>query len=99
MTIKFTNNAATLLSTGSLADDDTSVAVDDGSVSETTHLNLNRLLSLAVIDYVKAQMALEKGDAQMKEYYMREFYKKIADDQSNKRKISISFPIGNFAVR
>ena len=32
MTIKFTNNAATLLSTGSLADDDTSVAVDDGSV-------------------------------------------------------------------
>ena len=44
-------------------------------------------------------MALEKGDAQMKEYYMREFYKKIADDQSNKRRISISFPIGNFAVR
>jgi len=30
--IKFTNNARTLLSTGSLADDDTSVAVDDGSV-------------------------------------------------------------------
>ena len=75
------------------------LAVADGSVSETTHLNLNRLLSLAVIDYVKAQMSLEKGDAQMKEYYMREFYKKIADDQSNKRKISISFPIGNFAVR
>ena len=75
------------------------LAVADGSVSESTHLNLNRLLSLAVIDYVKAQMSLEKGDAQMKEYYMREFYKKIADDQSNKRKISISFPIGNFAVR
>jgi hypothetical protein len=32
MTIKFTNNAETLLSTSSLADDDTSVAVDDGSV-------------------------------------------------------------------
>ena len=30
--IKFTNNARTLLSTGSLADDDTSVSVDDGSV-------------------------------------------------------------------
>ena len=30
--IKFTNNARTLLSTSSLADDDTSVAVDDGSV-------------------------------------------------------------------
>jgi len=75
------------------------LAVADGSVSETTHTNLNRLLSLAVIDYIKAQMSLEKGDAQMKEYYMREFYKKIADDQSNKRRISISFPIGTFAVR
>tara|TARA_R100000808_G_C2150759_1_gene159588 strand:+ start:3092 stop:3799 length:708 start_codon:yes stop_codon:yes gene_type:complete len=74
-------------------------AVIDANVSESTHLNLNRLLSLATVDYVKAQMALEKGDAQMKEYYMREFYKKIADDQSNKRRISISFPIGNFAVR
>ncbi len=30
--IKFTNNARTLLSTSSLADDDTSVSVDDGSV-------------------------------------------------------------------
>ena len=30
--IKFTNNARTLLSTGSLADDATSVSVDDGSV-------------------------------------------------------------------
>tara|TARA_R110002051_G_scaffold139336_1_gene212056 strand:+ start:256 stop:963 length:708 start_codon:yes stop_codon:yes gene_type:complete len=75
------------------------LAVADGSVSETTHTNLNRLLSLAVVDYIKAQMSLEKGDAQMKEYYMREFYKKIADDQSNKRRISISFPIGTFAVR
>ena len=32
MTIKFTNNAATLLSTSSLGTGDTSVAVDDGSV-------------------------------------------------------------------
>ena len=73
--------------------------VADASVDETSHLNLNRLLSLAVVDYVKAQVALESGDAQMKEYQMREFYKKVADDQSNRRKISISFPIGNFAVK
>ena len=32
MAIKFTNNAETLLSTSSLAADDTSVAVDDGGV-------------------------------------------------------------------
>ena len=75
------------------------LAVADGSVSETTHTNLNRLLSLAVIDYIKAQMSLEKGDAQMKEYYMREFYKKLADNESNKRKISISFASPVSSVR
>tara|TARA_R100000808_G_C2146767_1_gene154690 strand:+ start:1637 stop:2323 length:687 start_codon:yes stop_codon:yes gene_type:complete len=73
--------------------------VADSSVDETSHMNLNRLLSLAVIDYIKAQVALEQGDINMKEYFMRDFYKKIADDQSNRRKISITFPVSNFAVR
>ena len=75
------------------------LAVADASVDETSHINLNRLLSLAVVDYVKAQIALESGNAEMKEYFMREFYKKVSDDQSNRRKITITFPIGNFAVR
>ena len=75
------------------------LAVSDSSVSETSHVNLNRLLSLAIVDYVKAQAALQEGNIQLKEYFMRDFYKKIADDQSNRRKISITFPISNFAVR
>ena len=75
------------------------VAVSDASVSESSHINLNRLLSLAIVDYVKAQAALQEGNIQLKEYFMRDFYKKIADDQSNRRKISITFPISNFAVR
>ena len=73
--------------------------VADSSVSESSHVNLNRLLSLAIIDYIKAQVALQEGNVQLKEYFMRDFYKKIADDQSNRRKISITFPISNFAVR
>ena len=75
------------------------VPVADGSVSESSHVNLNRLLSLAIVDYVKAQTALQEGNIQLKEYFMRDFYKKIADDQSNRRKISITFPVSNFAVR
>ena len=75
------------------------LAVADSSVSESSHVNLNRLLSLAIIDYIKAQVALQEGNVQLKEYFMRDFYKKIADDQSNRRKISITFPISNFAVR
>ena len=39
------------------------------------------------------------GELEKKEYYMKEFWKKVGDDQSNKRKVSISFPVGIFAVR
>ena len=69
------------------------------SPDEADHVNLSRMLSLAVVDYVKAMLADLGGDIEKKEYYMREFWKKVGDDQSNKRRISISFPLGVFAVR
>ena len=69
------------------------------SPDEADHVNLSRMLSLAVVDYIKAMLADLGGDIEKKEYYMREFWKKVGDDQSNKRKVSVSFPIGIFAVR
>ena len=69
------------------------------SPDEADHVNLSRMLSLAVVDYVKAMLADLGGEIEKKEYYMREFWKKVGDDQSNKRRISISFPLGVFAVR
>ena len=57
--IKFTNNARTLLSTSSLADDDTSVAVDDGSVfpslssGEYFYATLERAASSTTREIVK----------------------------------------------
>jgi len=54
---------------------------------------------MAVIDYVKAQIKEGQGDLQGKEYCMREFWKKVADNESNKRRISINFPSSTFAVR
>ena len=69
------------------------------SPDEADHVNLSRMLSLAVVDYIKAMLADLGGDIEKKEYYMREFWKKVGDDQSNKRRVSISFPIGVFAVR
>ena len=69
------------------------------SPDEADHVNLSRMLSLAVVDYIKAMLADLGGEIEKKEYYMREFWKKVGDDQSNKRKVSISFPIGAFAVR
>jgi hypothetical protein len=72
---------------------------EDTTPDETNHINLNRMLSLAVVDYIKAQIAESEGQVDLKQYYMREFWKKVGDNESNKRKISMSFPISNFAVR
>ena len=69
------------------------------TADETAHLNLNRMLCLAVVDYVKAQQKDAQGDIQAKEYYMKQFWKKIGDDQSNKRKISMSFALPANSVK
>ena len=61
--------------------------VADSSADETSHINLNRLLSLAVVDYLKSKKAENEGNIELKEYYLRQFYKKIGDNDSNKRKI------------
>ena len=75
------------------------IPVEDSSPDETSHINLNKMLSLACVDYVKAMLSDLTGDIQKKEYYMREFWKKIGDNDSNKRKIVMSYPIGTYAVR
>ena len=77
----------------------TQIPLEDSSPSETSHPNLNRMLSLACVDYLKAMMADKRGDIQLKEYYMREFWKKVGDNESNKRKISMTYPVSPFAVR
>ena len=76
----------------------TQIPKEDSSPSETSHINLNKMLSLAVVDYVRAQVADSRAEIQSKEYYMKEFYGKLGDNESNKRKISMSFPAGVYAV-
>ena len=72
---------------------------EDSSPSETSHINLNKMLSLACVDYVKAMSADLKGEIEKKEYYMKEFWKKVGDNDSNRRKIVMSYPMGTYAVR
>ena len=69
------------------------------SPDEADHVNLSRMLSLAVVDYVKAMSADSAGDLEKKEYYMREFWKKVGDNESNKRRVSMSFPVATYSVR
>ena len=77
----------------------TQIPVEDSSPDETSHANLNRMLSLACVDYLKAMIADKRGDIQVKEYYMREFWKKVGDNESNKRKVSMTYPVSPYAVR
>jgi hypothetical protein len=74
-------------------------AVTTSSADESSHMNLNRMLSLACEDYLKAMLADREGDIERKEYYMREFWGKVGDNESNKRKVSMSFPSSPFALR
>ena len=74
-------------------------AVTTSSADETSHMNLNRMLSLACVDYLKAMLADRDGDIERKEYYMREFWGKVGDNESNRRKISMSLPASPYAMR
>ena len=73
--------------------------VTTSSADESSHVNLNRMLSLACEDYLKAMLADREGDIERKEYYMREFWGKVGDNESNKRKVSMSFPSSPYALR
>ena len=77
----------------------TQIPKEDSSPSISSHINLNKMLSLAVVDYVKAMISEQRGEIDKKEYFMKEFYGKLADNESNKRVISMMFPMSPYAVR
>ena len=50
---------------------DNPTLTNQASPDEADHVNLSRMLSLAVVDYVKAMLADLGGEIEKKEYYMR----------------------------
>ena len=77
----------------------TTSLTEDTSPDEASHVNLNRMKSLAIIDYLKAMKADMAGDIELKEYYIKEFWTRLANDQSNKKHVSMVFPSGTYALR
>lgn len=77
----------------------TQIPLEVASPTSATYINLNKMLSLAVLDYCKAMMAENSGEFDKKEYFMKEFFSKLGDNESNKRNISVTFPTGPFAVK
>ena len=70
--------------------DTTETEVTGTNIDENSHVNLNRVLSLAAVAYVKGKLAERNGDIQTKEYYMRDFWKKVSDNKSNMKKVHIA---------
>jgi len=66
---------------------------------ENAYLNLPRLLSLAVLDYVRAMYAERGGNIELKEYYIKEFWKKVSNYESNRVKVHRVVPNGSLNLR
>lgn len=106
-TLDGTANAGTLTFPAGTFDDEVAgakisinqIPLEVASPTEVSHVNLSRMLSLAVIDYIKGQLADLSGNVELKEYYMREFWKKVGDDKSNKIKTGISYTSNTYAVK
>jgi len=66
------------------------------SPSESTHVNLNRMLCLAVVCYVMAQLT---DDPKKEDYYMKLFWRKVGDNESNKKLVSTVMASTPYAIR
>tara|TARA_R110000824_G_scaffold15900_4_gene66647 strand:+ start:77 stop:712 length:636 start_codon:yes stop_codon:yes gene_type:complete len=66
------------------------------SPSESTHVNLNRMLCLAVVCYVMAQLT---DDPKKEDYYMKLFWRKVGDNESNKKLVSTVMTSTPYAIR
>lgn len=68
------------------------------SPDETSHINISKMLSMAIVDYVKAQLHFDTNNENLGEYYMHRFYKRIGDEMSNRRKQRVSVPKTPYAL-
>ena len=66
------------------------------SPSESTHVNLNRMLCLAVVCYVMAQLT---DDPRKEDYYMKLFWRKVGDNESNKKLVSTVMASTPYAIK
>lgn len=89
----FVNNDPNILDNS----DNPTLTSDTGT--EASHVNVSYMLSLAITDYLQAQMADKNGEIDKKEYYMRSFWKKVSDNESNKRKAAFSIPSSPYAIK
>ena len=68
------------------------------SVESGDHVNCTRLVALAIVDFIKSQIAERAGNVELKEYYIKEFWGKVGDNTSNRSVSGIVVPRATYAV-
>ena len=68
------------------------------TVTSGDHVNCTRLVALAIVDFIKSQIAERAGNMELKEYYIKEFWGKVADNSSNRSVSGIVVPRATYAV-
>ncbi len=68
------------------------------SVESGDHVNCTRMVALAIVDYIKSQIAERAGNIELKEYYIKEFWGKVGDNSSNRSVSGIVVPRSTYAV-
>ena len=66
------------------------------SPDETSHVNLNRMLCLAIVCYVMAHVT---DDPKRRDDYMKLFWRKVGDNESNKKLVSQIMTTNPYAIR
>lgn len=94
----FINEDPNVLDGGSGNDNPSLTPDTTPSVADNRHVNCTRMNALAIVDFIKAQIAEKSNNIEMKEYFMKEFWGKVADNKSNRIKISVSIPSSPYSV-
>ena len=67
---------------------------------ESSTLDVDELLAIALVDYVKAKIFEQQGDYDKRQFHMREFKKHVMQHQKNKNGgAKIIIPTGVGAIR
>jgi hypothetical protein len=67
--------------------------------NEDDDIPVSEYLSKAVIDFVKAKIAEDKGEIELKEYFMKQFYKKVEKHQNSRISGSRAILAGANAIK
>ena len=87
-----------VLNPNELVGNDNPTLAEPSTVDETAHVNLTRMLSLAVVSYLKAMNSERLTKMDEYKFYMQDFWKKVGDNDSNKRLITRILPSSTYSI-